>query len=77
MESPKHETWLSEEGDEKLWETNKRYKFFRYDRKSNEKKKGGGVILAVPKSLNPKKRSDLNHMSKKIFLKFMNRMQID
>ena len=38
MESPKHETWLSEEDDEKLWEPNKRYKFFRYDRKSNEKK---------------------------------------
>ena len=61
------ETWLSEEDDEKLWEINNRFKFFRYDRKSNEKKKGGGVILAVPKSLNPKKRPNFNHMSKNIF----------
>ena len=63
MESPKH----SEENNEKLWEVNNRFKGFRFDRKSNEKKKGGGVILAVPKSLNPKKRPDLSHMSKNIF----------
>ena len=49
---------------------NNRFKFFRYDRKSKEKKKGGGVILAVPKSLNPKKRPDLNHVSKNIFESF-------
>ena len=61
------EIWLSEEDDEKLWEINNRFKVFRYDRNSNEKKKGGGVILAVPKSLHPKKRPNLNQMSKNIF----------
>ena len=62
------ETWLKEFNDQKLWELNKdRFKTFRSDRKLGNKTKGGGVMLLIPKTLNPKSRNDLNCMNKNQF----------
>ena len=61
------ETWLGELDEAKLWEINENFKFFRCDRKSDFKERGGGVMLAVPKSLNPKERKDLNYLDKNVF----------
>ena len=59
------ETWLKESTDQKLWELNKEhFKTFRFDRRLGNKTKGGGVILIIPKTLNPKSRNDLNCMNK-------------
>ena len=61
-------TWLKESNDQKLWELNKdRFKTFRSDRKPGIKTKGGGVMLLIPKTLNPKSRNDLNCMNKNQF----------
>ena len=57
------ETWLKEDDSEELWQLNiVFFKTFRSDRKTSLKDKGGGVMLVVPKSLNPKLRKDLNHL---------------
>ena len=50
------ETWLGELDEAKLWEMNENFKLFRCYRKSDFKERGGGVMLAVHKSLNPKER---------------------
>ena len=48
------ETWLKESNDHKLWEMNKdHFRTFRFDRKLGNKTKGGGVMLIIPKTLNP------------------------
>ena len=41
--------------------------FFRCDRKSDIEERGGGVMLAVSKSLNPKVLKDLNYLDKTVF----------
>ena len=41
--------------------------FFRCDRKSDFEERGGGVMLAVSKSLNPKVLKDLNYLDKTVF----------
>ena len=61
------ETWLGELDEAKLWEINENFNFFRCDRKSDFKYRGGGVMLAVPKPLNPKERKDLNYLDKNVF----------
>ena len=61
------ETWLGELDEAKLWEINKNFNFFRCDRKSDNKERSGGVMFAVPKSLNPKERKDLNYLDKNVF----------
>ena len=61
------ETWLGELDEAKLWEINENFIFFRCDRKLDFKDRGGGVMLAVPKSLNPEKRKDLNYSDKNVF----------
>ena len=62
------ETWLKEEDSEKLWEIEKKsFKTFRSDRNSTLKEKGGGVMLSIPKTLNPKLRKDLNHLDQQFF----------
>ena len=45
---------------------NDKHKLFRCDRtyESSKKLKGGGVLLLVPKKLNPKVRHGLNNMHK-------------
>ena len=43
------------------------FKTFRSDRKLGNKTKGGGVMLMIPKTLNPKSRNDLNCMNKNQF----------
>ena len=56
------ETWLSSENDSKLWEIDgKKPLSFRRDRNLSEisKKRGGGVMLLVPKCLKPRIRNDL------------------
>ena len=59
---------MKESNDQKLWELNKdRFKTFRFDRKLGNKTKGGGVMLIIPKTLNPKSRNDLNCMNKNQF----------
>ena len=60
------ETWLGDFDGAKLWEMNENL-FFLCDRKSDFKERGGGVMLAVPKSLNPKERKDLNYLDKNVF----------
>ena len=67
------ETWLGELDEAKLWEINENFKFFRCDRKSDFKERGGSVILAVPKSLNPKERKDLNYLDNKCLRKHLER----
>ena len=71
------EWWFNDANDDKLWAIdNDKHKLFRCDRtyeSSKKKLKGGGVILLVPKKLNPKVRHDLNNMHKKydsIWIKF-------
>ena len=62
------ETWFNDTNDDKLWAIdNDKHKLFRCDRtyESSKKLKGGGVMLLVPKKLNPKVRHDLNNMHKK------------
>ena len=62
------ETWLKESNDQKLWELNKdRFKTFRFDRKLGNKTKGGGVMLIIQNTLNPKSRNHLNCMNKNQF----------
>ena len=51
------ETWFNDTNDDKLWTIgNDKHKLFRCDRtyESSKKLKGGGVMLLVPKKLNPK-----------------------
>ena len=56
------ETWLKAD-DEKFRNLNSDYcKSYRCDRYLSQKDRGGGVMLFVPKSLNPKSRKDLNCM---------------
>ena len=59
-------TWLGELDEAKLWEINETFKFFRCDRKTDFKERGGGggVMLAVPKSRNPKERKYLSYLKK-------------
>ena len=62
------ETWLKETDDLKLWKINpNNFKTFRADRDTPTKECGGGVMLIIPSSLNPKVRNDLNYMNKKHF----------
>ena len=59
------ETWLKDHDHVKLWEMKTdHFETFRIDRKT---KKGGGIMLLVPKSLHPKERKDLNHLNQKVF----------
>ena len=59
------ETWLGALDEAKLWEINEN--FFRSDRKSDFKERGGGMMLAVPKSLKSKERNELNYLCKNVF----------
>ena len=77
------ETWLKEEDSEDYWKLKKDlFETFRSDRRIAIKKKGpkngsdknmalkekgGGVMLVIPKSLNPKLRKDLNNLDKNLF----------
>ena len=57
------ETWLKADDDETFWNLNSDYfKSYRCDRYLSQKDRGGGVMLFVPKSPNPKSRKDLNCM---------------
>ena len=59
------ETWFKDHDHVKLWEMkSEHFETFRIDRKT---KKGGGIMLLVPKSLHPKERKDLNHLNQKLF----------
>ena len=59
------ETWLKDHDRVKPWEMETdHFETFRIDRKT---KKGGGIMLLVPKSLDPKERKDLNHLNQKVF----------
>ena len=59
------ETWLSETDDERFWKFDrKKFKTFRVDIKNEKKKYGGGVMLLVPISLQPKIRSQLHKYQK-------------
>ena len=59
-------TWLKETDDLKLWKNNpNNFKTFRADRDKLTKDCGGGVMLMIPSSLNPKVRHDLNCLNKK------------
>ena len=62
------ETWLKETDDLELWKNNpNNFKTFRADRDTPTEECGGGVMLIIPSSLNPKMRNDLNYMNKKKF----------
>ena len=62
------ETWLKEEDSQSFWELKKDiFITFRSDRETMLKDRGGGVMLIVPKSLNPKIKKDLNHLNKNLF----------
>ena len=62
------ETWLKEADDLKLWKNNpNNFKTFRVDRDTPTKECGGGMMLIIPSSLNPKVRNVLNYMNKKNF----------
>ena len=64
------ETWLTENNEKKLWEFSpKIFKTFRTDRNKtcSIKTKGGGVMILVPKHLNPKERPDLNQIDPAYF----------
>ena len=62
------ETWLKEEDSQSFWELKKDlFKTFRSDRETMLKDRGGGVMVIVPKSLNPKIRKDLIHLNKNLF----------
>ena len=61
------ETWLGELDEAKFWETNENFNFSRCDRKSDFNECGGGVMLAVPKSLNPKERNELSYLDENVF----------
>lgn len=57
------ETWLDETHSDQNWVVDSEvFKVFRCDRDkvATKKKKGGGVLLLVPRSVNPKRRDDLN-----------------
>ena len=57
------ETWLKACDDETFWNLNSNhFKPYRCDRHMSQNDRGGGVMLFVPKSLNPKLRKDLNYM---------------
>ena len=61
------ETWFNDTNDDKLCAIdNDKHKLFRCDRtyESSNKLKGGGVMLLVPKKLNPKVRNDLTTCTK-------------
>ena len=62
------ETWQKETDDLKLWENNaNNFKTFRADRDTPTKECGGGVMLIIPSSVNPKVCNVLNYMNKKNF----------
>ena len=62
------ETWSTENDDQKLWEMHPNsFKTFRSDRETPNKNCGGGLLLRIPKYLNPKVRKDLNLMNKNYF----------
>ena len=60
------ETWLKEEDSQSFWEKDL-FKTFRMDREIMLKDRGGGVMLIVLKSLNPKTKKDLNYLNKNLF----------
>ena len=62
------ETLLKKHDSEESWQLSKEFfKTIQSNRKTLLKDKGGGVMLVVPKSLNPKLRKDLNHLIKESF----------
>ena len=62
------ETWLKDEDNTKHWElNNEKFKTFRCDRNRRKNTLGGGVMIFVPRVLNPKQRPDLNYMNKECF----------
>ena len=62
------EAWLKHSDEEKLWhQRNANFFTFRVDQKPSQKSKGGGIMLVIPKHLNPKIIDDLNHMNQEIF----------
>ena len=62
------ETWLKHYDDGKLWHLQSEcFATFRLNSKSSQKSKGGGVLLVIPKSFNPRLRIDLNYLSQEFF----------
>ena len=64
------ETWLKSVNDISFWSIHSEYLVsFRCDRRTDlqEKNKGGGILLFVPKKFQPKARNDLETMSKDHF----------
>ena len=55
------ERWLSQNHSEEFWHVDKQnFDCFRKDRIQTTKTKGGGIIMYIPKFLNPCLRDDLN-----------------
>ena len=72
------ETWLKAEDSKSFWELEKGlFKTFRSDRETMLKDRGGGVMLIVPKSTNPKLRKDLIRLNKNSFLKLLTSIDFD
>ena len=64
------EMWLKSVNDVPFWSIHSEYLVsFRCDRRTDlqEKNKGGGILLFVPKKFHPKARNDLETMSKDHF----------
>ena len=64
------ETWLKSVNDIPFWSIHSEYLVsFRSDRRTDlqEKNKGGGILLFVPKKFHPKARNDLETISKDHF----------
>ena len=64
------ETWLKSVNDISFWSIHSEYLVsFRCDRRTDlqEKNKGSGILLFVPKKFHPKARNDLETMSKNHF----------
>ena len=54
------ETWLSQNHPEEFWHVDKQnFDCFRKDRIQTAKTKGGGIIIYIPKRLEPRLRDDL------------------
>ena len=59
-------TWFNDTNDGKLWTIdNDKHKLFRCKESSKKLKGGGGVMLLVPKKLNPEVKNDSNNLHKK------------
>ena len=57
------ETWFNSSNDHKLWiRNNKHFSVFRCDRPAEgiEKSRGGGVMILIPRNLNPELRTNLS-----------------